>query len=429
MSAREKSPAIIVLVGLMLIFPVTCFFWWWAANREDETMDLRDGVSVLAPTPKWSDLKAYQNTMTRDGFASVLEAVYSEGPAWKTAIMINDDHAIIRTADQPFRLDFAPAPTTEAPRRYWRAAAQMPLTEADAADRPLEGVKIAIDPGHIGGDWAKMEERWYQIDGKGTEVKEGELTLRVAKLLKPQLEGLGAEVTLVRESHEPVTKKRPADLLELATQELAATNQDPAGAEKRSEIMFYRWSEIRARAALINGQIKPDLTLCLHFNAEAWNNPERPRFSQKNHLHLLINGTYSNAEFNLHDQRLDLMQRLLQRIHPEELALSTAVADSMADATQLTAYRYTRPSAKLVSDNPLVYARNLMANRIYYCPIVFLEPYVMNNQEVYERIGAGDYEGEREVAGKRRRSIFREYADGVATGLAEYYRGARPRKP
>ena len=324
MSAREKSPAIIVLVGLMLIFPVTCFFWWWAANRQDETMDLRDGVSVLAPTPKWSDLKAYQNTMTRDGFASVLDEVYSEGPAWKTAIMINDDHAIIRTADQPFRLDFAPAPTSEAPRRYWRAAEQMPLAESDAAERPLEGVRIAIDPGHIGGDWAKMEERWYQIDGEGTEVKEGELTLRVAKLLKPQLEALGAQVTLVRESHEPVTKKRPADFLELATQELAATNQDPAGAAKRSEIMFYRWSEIRARAALINSKIKPDLTLCLHFNAEAWNNPKRPRLSQKNHLHLLINGTYSNAEFNLHDQRLDLMQRLLQRIHPEELALSTA---------------------------------------------------------------------------------------------------------
>ena len=109
--------------------------------------------------------------------------------------------------------------------------------------------------------------------------------------------------------------------------------------------------------------------------------------------------------------------------------MSSAVADSMAAATKLPAYRYTKPSAKLVGDTPFVYARNLMANRIYFCPIVFLEPYVMNHEEVYERIGAGDYEGEREVAGKLRKSLSREYADGVADGLVEYYRSARPRKP
>jgi N-acetylmuramoyl-L-alanine amidase len=392
-------------------------------------MELRDGVSVLAPSPAWGELNAYQNTITREEFASELEGVYSQGPAWKTAVMVNDDHAIIRTAEQPFRLDFAGQANSEPPQRFWRAASQMPLAEGDAAARPLEGVKIAIDPGHLGGQWARMEERWYQMGGGGTEVKEGELTLAVAKLLKPALEGLGAEVTLVRDSHEPVTKKRPGDFTELATQELAATQQAPGDAAKRSEIMFYRWSEIRARADLINEKIRPDLVLCLHFNAESWGDPNNPQLTPVNHLHLLINGTYSNAEFNLHDQRLDLMKRLLQRIHPEELALSSAVADSMADATGLPAFRYTKPSAKTVSDKPFVYARNLMANRIYFCPIVFLEPYVMNNEEVYKRIGAGDYEGLREVAGKLRKSLFREYADGVAAGLASYYRAARPRKP
>ena len=44
----------------------------------------------------------------------------------------------------------------------------------------------------------------------------------------------------------------------------------------------------------------------------------------------------------------------------------------------------------------------------------------MNNREVWERIQAGDYEGEREVAGSRRASIFREYADAVAEGVRAY---------
>ena len=437
MPDRERSPAILILVGLMLVFPMTCFLWWWAANRsatqggepgpDDETMKLREGVSVLAPTPDWSELDAYQQTITRDTFAKVLEEVYSQGPAWKTSVTIHEDHAIIRAPDEPYRLEFAARPLSTPPPRYWRAAVQMPLVESAAADRPLDGIKIAIDPGHIGGDWAKMEERWYQIGGQGTEVKEGELTLKVAQILKPQLEAMGATVTLVRDSHEPVTALRPADLIELAKEDLAAKNQPPERAEAHSEIMFYRWSEIRARAKRINEEIQPDLVLCLHFNAESWGNPASPSLTKRNHLHLLINGTYSNAEFAKHDQRLDLMRRLLQRIHPEELALSSAVADSMADATRLPAYVYTKPTAKQIDDHPFVYARNLMANRIYYCPIVFLEPYVMNSQEVYDRIGAGDYEGERDVAGKTRRSIFREYADGVAEGLAAYYREARPR--
>jgi hypothetical protein len=49
----------------------------------------------------------------------------------------------------------------------------------------------------------------------------------------------------------------------------------------------------------------------------------------------------------------------------------------------------------------------------------------MNNQEVFDRIQAGDYDGTREIHGAQRKSIFREYADGVANGLAEYYREAR----
>jgi hypothetical protein len=49
----------------------------------------------------------------------------------------------------------------------------------------------------------------------------------------------------------------------------------------------------------------------------------------------------------------------------------------------------------------------------------------MNHQEVFDRIQAGDYDGEKEIAGKLRRSIFREYAQAVADGLAEACRTGR----
>ena len=72
-----------------------------------------------------------------------------------------------------------------------------------------------------------------------------------------------------------------------------------------------------------------------------------------------------------------------------------------------------------------MYARNLLATRLYRCPIVYCEPYVMNSKDGFARIQAGDYVGTRNINGVERISIFREYADSVADGLVEYYRKAR----
>jgi hypothetical protein len=49
----------------------------------------------------------------------------------------------------------------------------------------------------------------------------------------------------------------------------------------------------------------------------------------------------------------------------------------------------------------------------------------MNHAEAYARMQAGDYTGEREVAGKKQKSIFREYADAVVEGLRDYYSASR----
>ena len=49
----------------------------------------------------------------------------------------------------------------------------------------------------------------------------------------------------------------------------------------------------------------------------------------------------------------------------------------------------------------------------------------MNNREVYNRIAAGDYGGTREFGGKKRLSIYKEYALGIYRGLAKYYREER----
>ncbi len=301
--------------------------------------------------------------------------------------------------------------------------------------KPLAGVRIALDPGHLGGRWAKLEARWFQI-GDSLPVMEGELTLQVARRLADRLRDLGAErADLVREATEPTTPLRPSDLADHARQTLLDQGvrnppnlyDGPFDPQRgisilwNAEVLFTR-ADIRARARRVNDTLRPDLVVCLHFNAEAWGDPAAPKLVPGNHLHLLVNGCYEPDEIARDDVRFELLLRLLARTGPEELAAAGPVAAALASATGLPAYRYTGPNALHVGDSPFVWARNLLANRLYGCPVVYCEPYVMNSPEVFVRVQAGDYEGTRDFGGVPRKSIVREYADAVADGLAAYYR-------
>ena len=120
-----------------------------------------------------------------------------------------------------------------------------------------------------------------------------------------------------------------------------------------------------------------------------------------------------------------MIRRLLSRAYDEELPLADTVAAAMARGG-LARYQYpTTNSTTNVGTSGYVYARNLLATRLYRCPVVYCEPYVMNSKDVFARIQAGDYEGTRNINGVERKSIFREYADSVAEGLVEYYSRAR----
>ena len=399
-----------------------------------------ENLGVLGAHPRWSVLEHYQETITRDEFAHLIYDVYCTHGFAPDLIELNTDTARIltnRESQKFFTLRFAKDDALRNPvPRLWHPAKSLPAAKGD---KPLSGLRIALDPGHLGGEWAKMEERWFQV-GNTQPVQEGDLTLKVARLLAPRLRELGAKVFFVRNSNEPVTAKRPDDFRELARKILIRNGVpqprvdvlDPNDPEKeqtirwQSEILFYRYSEIRRRAALVNFKLHPDLVLCLHFNAEGWGDPNNPTLTDNNHLHLLVNGSYLQQELEFDDERFEMIRRLLSRAYNEELPLADTIAGAMARETQLPPYQYpTTNSTTKVGTSGYVYARNLLATRLYRCPVVYCEPYVMNSKDAFARIQAGDYEGTRNINGTERKSIFREYADSVADGLVEYYSKAR----
>ena len=424
----RESQIVIRLVAALLLFPAI--------------VGAAPNTSPLAKPPDWSELEKFQETITREDFERLLNNVYCTRGVPNDFIQVDAETARIlidKDEQKWFTLRFAPNESSaKTPPRFWRPAKALPRTRKG---HELRGLKIALDPGHIGGRWAKMEERWYQI-GEKKPVQEGNMTLRVAKLLARKLRQRGAIVSFVRAKTEPTTSKRPDDFKEIARQVLARAGntqpresfEDPADPEKeqtvrwQSELLFYRQDEIRKRAARVNTKIKPDVVLCLHFNAEPWNDPRNPTLTDRNHLHLLVNGSYLPPELELDDVRFEMIRRLLSRAYDEEFPLAEKSAAAMAHRTNLPPYEYTTENVTKIGSTGYVYARNLLATRLFHCPVVYFEPYVMNNEEVFARVQAGDYAGTRNINGKEVPSIFREYADGVVEGLLDYYPEARPHR-
>lgn len=421
--------ALPLLVVLSLLLPVGIYLAMKKVPPPPpvEQVTIPPALSVLGEMPDWSRFEAFHETITRSDFERLLATIFTTSEAWRGFIQIDDAGARIATGaaapDDVFHLRFAMDDASMPTPREWKTTIALPPAPAG---KPLDGLHIAIDPGHIGGEWAKIEERWLLV-GDGPPILEGDMTLLVAKLLRPRLEALGATVSMVRERNEPVTPLRPDSLMSLAA-DAADAPDTPEALRRFAERLFYRTAEIRARAKLVNETLKPDLVLCLHFNADPWGDPANPTLVERTHLHLLLNGAYTDDEVALADQRFAMLDKLLRRTHEEEAFVGATVADVFAAKTGLPPFIYPldAPNVRPVNGHPYLWARNLLANRLYDCPVIFMEPYVMNSTIDLPRLQAGDYEGLRDINGIPRQSIFREYAEALSEGLARHYTLHRP---
>jgi len=142
-------------------------------------LQAEENVSVLGSKPKWSVLEKYQETITHDEFNRLIHDVYCTHGFAPDLIEVSAKtaHVLIdRDSQKFFTLRFAVNDAGRKPVPHlWRPAKSLSPARAD---KPLVGLKVVLDPGHLGGKWAKMEERWFQVD-KSRPVQEGDLTFRV----------------------------------------------------------------------------------------------------------------------------------------------------------------------------------------------------------------------------------------------------------
>ena len=395
------------------------------------------------PTPNpWFPIDLYQGTITRQQFEQKLSTLYDPFSVFTPYLDINDSRVIVYPSaterrEPQFTLQFAPPGQPVAPPRWFRTPAEF-RAEAHGINQPLNGLRIAIDPGHIGGPWAQMEGRSTRYNGS-EPVQEGDLNLITGRLLKTELTNLGATVFEVRDSTEPVTPYRPADLLPEARELLLEHyEKEPhiraLPADKLNllfgervmdlaEFLFYRSSEIKERGNRIRNNFVPDITVTLYIDATPSSGHNHTTTANENIF--FVHGSYTRAEMADPNMQRRCIYKMVEGSSDIEAEVATDISNVFAQRTGLGPVKYgnSKTTRLITPDNGYVVARNLAANREYDGPVVCTEPYYMNNRVVYQRLLAGDFDGMRTIAGKKYGSIFREYADCVTQGLLKAYSG------
>lgn len=331
-------------------------------------------------------LKRYEATWTRGDLRWQLDQRYAPG-AWRSFLQLSKESVSVTFADSDTPLSLAlrepmgdTSPTdpqsTTSPSDRW-------CNWVPALPPPNGRLKVVFDPGHLGGEFAELEGRSWSV-GDGPVFREGDETLAVARLAAKRLRELGVEVALVRDTPGPVTD------------EPRESYTEPR--------QWYVGAEIRARAERINRELQPDLVIALHFNAVAWEDPANPSLVDENHAHILVNGSYGQAELDAPDQRLAMLERLLSGVGFIEESLAEGFTEAIRK-TGLPPFAYGRDNAHRVNANPYLWSRNLLANRLYRCPVIYLELYVANSRSFYTRWA------------EQPATIHAEYAQVIVDGL------------
>lgn len=320
--------------------------------------------------------------------------------------------------------------------RYWRTPQEIFALRTDK-DLPLQGLRLVLDSGHVGGQWAEHEDREFRIKEKDFYIRESELNLIVVKHVRTQLTRLGAEVTLLREALVPSNPKRPVDYLQDVIEKVPfpeepspETLKDYASTLRAKALrLALVTGELTERTRLVNDIIRPDALISVHVNAAAWSGAAADgsvaelQLVDSNDLHVLIFGCMEEDELKSAEQQACLITKLNNGSGAVEQLLGSSMASALADATKLPPATYETKNATLLdSDEPYVFARNLLILRLAECPTVLLEPYIVNSKAVYPRLQSALAN---RAAGKTlaKDDILVEYADAVVSGILKTYVG------
>ena len=290
-----------------------------------------------------------------------------------------------------FSLDFAQAPREKVSPSGLLSRLQK-IARASHPNQPLRGLRVALDPGHMGGsDWDARTGKWVK-DQSGHRISEGVLNLQTALLLEADLVALGANVMITHRELAPVSSV-PYERLDLNSfaraelrnvslaswfQSLLERGSDEASlgnifggstsvkhlfSESSRANYFILHADLDARSDQIE-KFDPDITLIIHYDAAVTANlPNDVNPQGRDAVKTYLPGAFFPDEFATREERKNFSRHLLD---PEawdaSLKLAQSVIHSLTTGLNLSPEAYGGDK-NVVPISPGVFARNLALTR------------------------------------------------------------------
>ena len=312
---------------------------------------------------------------------------------------------------------------------------------------PLSGIRIALDPGHIGGsmELAEMESKYMkiragEINGFPAPIafNEGNLTMATALILKEELEKRGAEVILTRPDYglsafgynfDDWKKKRYAEAFEEFVKEEEISAEEIEWWEhkaKDSDVFhkIFKYDEFKERARLINN-FRPDLTLIIHFNVEGTSKPDKEGYFQptENNFNMaFIPGSFMKGELDRPKDRMAFVRLLVSEEIKHSENFSDLIANGLAQYTGVPLIEKEEglvylTKASLKTPHNGVYARNLSLTRLVFGTLCFGESLYQNNSTEARSLFSTDLR----VGNARVSNRLQDVARGYLSGILEWF--------
>lgn len=270
-------------------------------------------------------------------------------------------------------------------------------------DQPLQGYRIAIDPGHFSTNLndARIEQKYLyflrdSIKDPTDTVKlfESVLTFNTATHLKTMLENKGAEVVMTRYQNNHTSfnctypdwiKYHKLKSLDSLKKKQLITAERYTQLIKYSDYKlfwdFFRDYDLANRARKINA-FNPHLSVIIHFNVDEANVPWR-KTTEKNFTMAFIGGAVTLDNVKKTEGRLNFLRLLLTDQLAQSEKLSAATVQHFGKdlkipiASQFDA-AYLKDNCTL-TNSPGVFCRNLILCRKINSPLVYGESLYQDN--------------------------------------------------
>ena len=346
-----------------------------------------DSASIASRTPEfflhWDDARIFNSMMIQLSADSVISVLRRKGT-------------------EPFSASNTPALQT-LPPRFWEKPTNKEL--------PLQGVRIALDPGHMGGDmesailemkYVRMHEVPEKNIPEGLAFNEGNLSVATGILLKEKLEAAGAEVMLTRDElahssfgitfEEWMTTRFDTDLDSLADAKGYGDDFIDLYRHKatKKEVFhaIFKPIELRNRARKINA-FRPDLTLMIHYNVQESNRPDPEHYIvpvSDNYNMTFVPGGFMKGELDTPEDRVHFLSILASDDLSSSISLSEHIGRGLAHHTNVPLLnealdlRYLN-KASIYAEADGVWARNLSLTRMVNGVLCFGESLYQDNEK------------------------------------------------